>query len=119
MTDNFRHFTLGPDPAGRTWQVDFLWLQTAVSIRHSDSVDVKFLLTSGDARIEKVVSLRHPDLVDLSRTAGRPLTDAWCMTFAARHLAKTIETGADSEKALATVEPTELARYSTMDASQP
>jgi hypothetical protein len=118
MTENFRHFRLEPDPAGRTWQVDFLWLQTAVSIRHSDSVDVKFLLTSGDARIEKVVSLRHPDLVELSRTAGRPLTDSWCMTLAARHLAKMVETGDDFEKALATVEAAELARYSAMDASQ-
>jgi hypothetical protein len=117
MTENFRHFTLGPDPAGHTWLVDFLWLQTAVSIRHSDSVDVKFLLTSGDTKIEKVVSLRHPDLVDLSRTAGRPLTDAWCMTLAARHLAKMIETGDDDEKALATVEPEELARYCAMDGS--
>jgi hypothetical protein len=115
MTENFRHFTLGPDPAGRTWQVDFLWLQTAVSIRHSDSVDVKFLLTSGDARVERVISLRHPDLVELSRTASRPLTDPWCMALAARHLAKTVETGADSEKALATVEPAELAQYSAMD----
>jgi hypothetical protein len=119
MTDNFRHFTLGPDPAGRIWQVDFLWLQTAVAIRHSDSVDVKFLLTSGDARIEKVVSLRHPDLVDLSRTAGRPPTDSWCMTLAARHLAKMIETGADFEKALATVDAAELAQYSAMAGSRP
>jgi hypothetical protein len=117
MTENFRHFTAGPDPAGRTWQVDFLWLQTAVSIRHSDSIDVKFLLACGDTRIEKVVSLRHPDLLDLSRTAGRPLTDAWCMTLAARHLTQMIETGADFEKALATVEAAELARYSAMDAS--
>ena len=119
MTENFRHFRVGPDPASRTWQVDFLWLQTAISIRHSDSVDVKFLLTSGDTRVEKVVSLRHPDLLDLSRTAGRPLTDAWCMTLASRHLTQMIETGADFEKALATAEAAELARYSGMDASQP
>ena len=117
MTNNFRHFTAGPDFAGRTWQVDFLWLQTAVSIRHSDSVDVKFLLTSGDTRIERVVSLRHPDLIDLSRTAGRPLTDSWCMALGARHLAKMIETGADFEKALVTVEPLELAHYSAMNGS--
>lgn len=117
MTENFRHFTAGPDPAGRTWQVDFLWLQTAVSIRHSDSVDVKFLLASGDTRIEKVVSLRHPDLLDLSRTAGRPLTDAWCMALGARHLGKMIETGADFEKALVTVEPSELAGYSAINGS--
>ena len=117
MTDNFRHFTVGPDPAGRTWQVDFLWLQTAVSIRHSDSIDVKFLLASGDTRIEKVVSLRHPDLLDLSRTAGRPLTDSWCMALGARHLAKMIETGADFEKALVVAESSELARYSALDGS--
>ena len=117
MSDNFRHFTVGPDPAGRTWQVDFLWLQTAVSIRHSDSVDVKFLLASGDTRIERVVSLRHPDLLDLSRAPGRPLTDSWCLALGARHLANMIETGADLEKALVTVEPSELARYSAMDGS--
>ena len=117
MTENFRHFRVGPDPAGRTWQVDFLWLQTAISIRHSDSVDVKFLLTSGDTRIEKVVSLRHPDLIELSRTTGRPLTDSWCMALGARHLAKMIETGADFEKALVVAESSELARYSALDRS--
>jgi hypothetical protein len=117
MTENFRHFMAGPDFAGRTWQVDFLWLQTAVSIRHSDTVDVKFLLTCGDTRIERVVALRHPDLIDLSRTVGRPLTDSWCMALGARHLAKMIETGADFEKALVTVEPLELAQYSAMNGS--
>jgi hypothetical protein len=117
MAENFRHFTAGPDPAGRTWQVDFLWLQTAVSIRHSDSVDVKFVLASGETRLEKVVSLRHPDLIELSRTTGRPLTDSWCMALGARHLAKMIETGADFEKALVVAESSELTRYSALDGS--
>jgi hypothetical protein len=41
---NFRQFELGPDPFGRKWQVSFKWLQTAISLRHSDTVDAKFLL---------------------------------------------------------------------------
>jgi hypothetical protein len=75
MVQNYRHFRAGPDPWGRTWQVDLLWLQTAIAIRHSDSVDVKFLLSWEDMREEKVVSLRHVELVRLAEAAGRRVTD--------------------------------------------
>jgi hypothetical protein len=111
VTDNFRHFQAGPDPFGRTWQVDFLWLQTAISIRHSDSVDVKFLLTNGDTRMEKVIALYHPDLLALSEKTGRPLTDPWCMKLAALHLLHVVETAEDVEKALITVSLEDLERY--------
>jgi len=111
MTDNFRHFQAGPDPSGRTWQVDLLWLQTATAIRHSDSVDVKFLLSDGDARVEKVISLRHPDLLELSAKAGRPLTDPWCMKLAALHLIRMVTTGEDFEKALVTMDRSGLEEY--------
>ena len=112
MPANFRHFKAGPDPAGRTWQVDLMWLQTAIAIRHSDSVDVKFLLSDGDSRMERVVSMRHPDLLELSGHTGQPLTDPWCCRLAARHLVRMIETGEDSEKVLVTVPAAELAKYS-------
>jgi hypothetical protein len=98
----FREFDAGPDPFGRTWHVQFKWLQTAISLRHSDSVDVKFILSSDGARIEKTVALQHPDLLELSKTTGRPLTDPWCSRLAARHLKHIIETGEDMEKALVT-----------------
>jgi hypothetical protein len=111
---SFRHFRAGADPFGRTWQVDLLWLQTAIAIRHSDSVDVKFLLSDGSVKLEKVVSLRHPDLLDLSRKTGRALTDPWCMHLAAHHLARMIETGEDYEKPVVTVKPEELAKYHAM-----
>ena len=49
MIKNFRDFEAGPDPFGRTWQVYFRWLQTGISIRHADTVDVKFVVwTEGD-----------------------------------------------------------------------
>jgi len=111
MVDNFRHFQAGPDPFGRSWQVDFLWLQTAISIRHSDSVDVKFLLSDGDERMERVVALRHSDLLVLSRKAGRPLADPWCMKLAGLHVLHMVETGEDLEKTLVTVTPDQLEQY--------
>ena len=114
MLENARHFQAGPDPWGRTWQVDFLWLQTAISIRHSDSVDVKFLLICGDVSVEKVIALRHPDLLALSRKTGRPLTDPWCMKLAALHLVRIVETGEDFEKTLVTASPEELKTYNTI-----
>jgi hypothetical protein len=110
---NFRHFEVA-DPFGQTWQVDYLWLQTAISIRHSDSVDVKFAITSGAEKMEKVVALAHPDLLELSRRAGRPVTDPWCARLAALHLKRMIETWEDMEKPLVTPSFDELERYQSM-----
>ena len=108
--DNFRQLEAGPDPFGRTWQVDFKWLQTAISLRHSDTVDVKFVLRNGE-RIEKTIAMLHLDLLDLSKKTGRPMTDAWCSRLAALHLQRMIKTGEDLEKDLVTVSPADLAEY--------
>jgi len=109
--DNFRQFQV-TDPFGRAWEVQFLWLQNAISIRHCDSVDVKFSLSSGDDRREKIVSLPHPALLELSVRARRPITDPWCSRLAALHLTRVIETGEDSEKTLLTPRPEELQAHS-------
>jgi hypothetical protein len=99
MLDNFRRFETGPDPFSRTWKVEFQWLQTGISIRHADTVDCKFLISRGDAeKLEKVVALRHTDLLALAASSGRPVTDPWCMKLAALHLKYSIETGRDAEK---------------------
>ena len=111
MIENFRRFKAGPDPFGKTWVVEFLWLQTAISIRHSDSVDVKFSLLSGDTRMEKVIALLHPYLLELAGKAGRGVTDAWSMKLAALHLVQMIETGEDMEKTIVTPSPADLAGY--------
>jgi hypothetical protein len=118
MPDNFRHFEVR-DPFGQHWQVDFLWLQTAISIRHSDSVDVKFALSSGGERMEKVIALMHPDLLELSRKSGRPITDPWCSRLAALHLVHVIETGEDMEKTLITARLEDLEDYSVLLEQQP
>src|SRR5450631_4259371 len=80
MLETFRQFEPGPDPFGRKWDVEFRWLQTATSIRHADTVDVKFAAGfDGETKYEKVIALRHPDLLKLSKDMGRALTDAWCL----------------------------------------
>ena len=109
---NFREFEAGPDPFGRKFQVYFKWLQTAISIRHSDTVDVKFVIAGDDgARTEKTLALPHADLLRVSRETGRMLDDPWCGRMAALHLRHLIETGEDMEKDLVTVLPADLNRY--------
>ena len=101
MLEDFRSFE-ATDPFGRTWKVEFLWQQNAISIRHADAVDVKFELVSGERRLSKVIALPHPGLLELSRKTGRPLTDSWCSRLAALHLREMIETGEDMDKIVIT-----------------
>jgi hypothetical protein len=109
MADNYRSFHSGPDPFGRTWLVEFRWLQTAISIRHADTIDVKFILsTEGEPKQEKVIALPHAALLALSTKTGRPLTDPWCLKLAARHLNHMIVSGEDLEKILVTLSGAEL-----------
>jgi hypothetical protein len=112
MSDQYRLFEAGPDPFGRMWKVQFRWLQTGISIRHADTVDVKFWITSaGNTPDEKVIALPHPALLELSRESGRKLTDSMCMRLAALHLKHMIETSEDMDKTLVTVSPQELSAY--------
>jgi len=109
---NYRQFEAGPDPFGRKYQVYFKWLQTAISIRHADTVDVKFLLEDeAGARTEKTIALQHADLVRISNESGRSMDDPWCARLAAAHLLYLVSTGEDLEKSLVTVPFAELQRH--------
>jgi hypothetical protein len=111
MPDNYRHFTAGPDPFGRKWDVEFKWLQTGTSIRHADTVDVKFgVLPEGEVKQEKVLALPHPALLLLCKETGHPLTDGWCLKLGARHLIYMIESAEDLEKTLITLSEADLRR---------
>ena len=109
---SFRQFEAGPDPFGRKFQVWFKWLQTAISIRGADTVDVKFVLENEQAgSAQKTIALPHADLVALSRETGRQMDDAWCSRLAALHLVRLVETGEDMEKNIVTVAPGALKQY--------
>jgi hypothetical protein len=111
---NYRQFEAGPDPFGRKFQVYFKYLQTAISIRHSDTVDVKFMLEDeSGAKTEKTIALHHADLLRLSKETGRPLDDPWCARLAEMHLLRIISTGEDMEKTLVSVSYPELQSYAS------
>src|SRR5262245_22497133 len=106
---NFREFVAGPDPFGRKFQVLMKWLQTAISIRHADTVDVKYVLTGENGeRMEKTIALPQAELPRVSNKTNRPMDDAWCGRIAALHLMHLISTGEDMEKELVTPLPAEI-----------
>lgn len=108
---NFREFDAGPDPFGRKFHVLFKWMQTAISIRHADTVDVRFILQDEDGgKTEKTIALQHAELLQVAQGEGRKVDDPWCSRLAALHLIYLIETGEDMEKDLVTVPLPELKR---------
>lgn len=109
---NFRQFEAGPDPFGRKFQILFKWMQTAISLRHSDTVDVKFILTDENGgHTEKTIALPHAELFRVAAEVGRKVDDPWCSRLGALYLCHLIETGEDMEKDLVTVAPADLKRY--------
>ena len=112
MADQSRLFEAGPDPFGRTWKVQFRWLQNGITIRHADTVDVKFFITpeTGDTE-EKVIALPHPDLLSVCEARGHRLTDPYCIRIAAAHLKYMIETSEDMDKTLVTLRHEQIAAY--------
>ncbi len=109
---NFRQFEAGPDPFGRKFHALFKWLQTAISLRHSDTVDVKFVLVDeSGARTEKAIALPQAELPHAAAKLGREVDDAWCSRIAAMHLVHLVRTGEDMEKDLVTMSEADLNHY--------
>ncbi len=111
MSDYYRTFEAGPDPFGATWKVEFRWAQNGISIRHADTVDVKFEISNGDIREEKVIALPHKLLLQASHDTGHAVTDPWVNRIAAMHLKKMIESAEDIEKTLVTLDADSIRAY--------
>jgi hypothetical protein len=111
LMENFRDFATGPDPFGRTWQAQFKYLQTGISIRHSDSVDVRYVLDNGEERLQKTVVIQNADIRAYAARSGRVVSDSWCSRIAACKLRQVIETAEDIEKEYLPVSAVELEEY--------
>jgi hypothetical protein len=109
--ENFRDFEAGTDPFGRTWHAQFKYLQTGISIRHSDSVDVRFVLDNGEEQMQKTVVIPNADLRAYGKRAGRTVSDAWCSRLAMCKLNHVIATAEDLEKEYLQVTPAEIEEY--------
>jgi hypothetical protein len=86
------------------FRVEFRWLQTAISLRHADAVDVRFSVNGQS----KTLALPHAALERSCRNAGIPLTDPLCRAVAARRLEIALRTGMDAEKDLITLTPEQV-----------
>lgn len=112
MRENYRRFEVD-DPFGRVWDVEFRWLQNAISIRHADAVDCKYYISAGEEKREFVVALPHAALVALAAERRRALTDAWCMKLAGMHVEHLISTWEDMENTIVAPSSADLSRYAS------
>lgn len=67
----------------------FVYLQTAISLRHSDTVDVKFRVNGAGV----IVALPHTAWVEYQRQKGQALTDERATKVAATLLREALERG--------------------------
>jgi hypothetical protein len=114
--ENFRDFKAGPDPFGRLWHAQFKYLQTGISIRHSDSVDVRYVLDNGEvdngkAQVQKTIVIQNADIRAYAARTGRPVSDAWCSRIAMCKLRYAIESAEDLEKDHLQVTAHEIEEY--------
>jgi hypothetical protein len=112
--ENFRDFAAGPDPFGQTWHAHFKYLQTGISIRHSNSVDVCFVLENGSERMLKTVVIPNADIRAYADRTKRAISDPWCGRVALCKLRYIIETGEDLEKDYLQVTAREIEEFDTL-----
>lgn len=97
---DYRIFTCASQADGTAYHCHFLFLQTAISLRHSDTVDARFLVNG--KRI--TVALPHPACVEYARQRGQALTDGLAATIAAHCLKENLEKGGAAEDLTVPVE---------------
>lgn len=90
---DYRHFEVRSRLNNQVYHCHFVYLQTAISLRHSDTVDVKFLVNGTGV----VVALPHRAWVEYQTKTGRPLTDELAAQVAAALLTEALERGDDME----------------------
>ena len=79
----------------------FYNLATGIAPRHSDTVDVKFLVNGKGV----VVALAHPGVVEFRRQTGRSLTDSDVIQIAGFTLKELVEKGDWVEEPLLSLSP--------------
>src|SRR5258707_12620756 len=86
---NYRDFQAQSALTRQKYQCHFVYLQTAISLRHSDTVDVKFRVNGQGM----VVALPHTAWVEYQNRTGQPLTDERATQVAADILREALERG--------------------------
>ena len=90
---NYRDFQARSGLTQQDYHCQFVYLQTAISLRHSDTVDVKFRVDGTPV----VVALPHTAWIEYQHRTGQPLTDDCAAQVAASLLREGLERGDDVE----------------------
>jgi hypothetical protein len=94
---NYEEFSVTFGVGGKRYDCRFYTLITGISPRHSDSVDVKFLVNGKGA----VVALPHAGFAEYKQRAGRPLTDGEAIQIAGLFLKECLQKeGLDEDRML-------------------
>ena len=91
---DFLEFEVTSSLDGKTYRCRFYTLTTAIATRHSDTVDVKFLVNGKGV----VVALPHPAWAEQQRRTGHFLTDSDAIQIAALFLRELLERGEPIEE---------------------
>jgi hypothetical protein len=90
---NFTEFECVSRADGTRFHCFFIFLQTAISLRHSDTVDARFLVNG--KRI--TVAMPHVPFVEHEQRHGTAITDNQAAGMAALYLKQSLEAGAALE----------------------
>lgn len=85
----YEEFSVSSPLDGKNYHCRFQTLMTGISLRHSDTVDVKFLVNGKGT----VIALPHSALAEYRRQQGRGLTDADVIQIAGLFLMQLLKTG--------------------------
>lgn len=98
---NYAEFEVHSPLDGKAYQCRFHTLMTGISLRHSDTVDVKFLANG----VGVVLALPHAALAEYRRKAGHALTDRDAIRIAGLALKQLFERGERVDAPLLTLSP--------------
>ena len=98
---NFEEFSAFSPLEGKNYQCRFYKLATGIAPRHSDTVDIRFLVNGKVV----AVALAHPGLVEFRRQTGRSLTDSDVIRIGALALKELLEKSDWAEETLVTLSP--------------
>ena len=92
-------FTAIDEWSGNQLHCQYQALIVAISTRHADAVDIKFLV--GDRPVW--IALPHPAWVEYNRQTGKVITDPMAVQIAGHYLKWAIESGEDSGREMYTL----------------
>ena len=91
---DFQEFEVASSLGRKSYHCRFYTLITGIAPRHSDTVDVKFLVNGKGV----VVALPHTAWAEVQRRTGHPLTDSDAIQIAGLFLKELLERGEPIEE---------------------